>query len=141
MSDGSCGLCTPDVSDGDADGQSDGAGLAESDGQFVPDGSGEGEPPGELDVAVAGSVGAGVEAALLDGVGCADVAVGDGLGPSFGSPPPGPMPTGGPGSTGGSDGLCLGRPWCLSGVVGSTGTVIPTAPLAYTFSRPITVAT
>lgn len=52
---------------------------------------------------------------------------------------PEPTPRGLPGSTGGSFG-CPGRP-PGSGEVGSTGTVIPTAPLAYTRSTPMTSVT
>lgn len=48
-------------------------------------------------------------------------------------------PLGRPGSTGGNDGLCTGRP-CSAGSVGSTGTVTPVCD-AYTRSSPMTIET
>lgn len=140
--------------DGTGLGESDGAGVGTSVGQSGWDGLGEPldeaepepDPEPELEPELEPDPDpeppGAVEVVLPDGAECADVRVGDGLGDGFclGVPPLERTPTGGPGSTGGSDGLCFGVP-CRSGVVGSTGTVIPTAPLAYTFSRLMTVRT
>jgi hypothetical protein len=135
-----------DDPDGDAPSEPDGqlvpVGLGDSDDVPVPEPLGP-EPLDPLEPLEPELLGSGAGEELLGrgvgcvvvGLGCGEVGFGDGS-----EPPPDPVPTGLPGSTGGSDGLCFGGP-CRSGVVGSTGTVMPTAPLAYTFSRPITIET
>lgn len=101
------------------------------------------EPPGLDEVDVVPPPLGCADDAVLDGAACVVVRVGpgaevvrSGAGADLRTDR---VAAGGPGFTGGSVGLAaVSR--CLSGVVGSTGTVIPT-PVAYTFSTPITIRT